>query len=377
MTFPHALTRPAWRIALGLLVISSGTALAQGIPDRLELHGSLNAAYGRSHELPVIGIPTTGTSDYRVFTLQGRYALTENDQIVAQVFNRRIGTSPLAAAVADVTMQWAYYQHRAGDFTFKVGRSPLPRGFENETRYIGTVHSFFRPSVEVQQDAFDAFDGAVVSYRHELGLGVELEQHGFAGGSENRVVATTLAGQEVRNQRTENMYGGQTVLRLPFAGARLGVYGARYDIKTATTAGSRTNVFYSAEVTPIDRLKLESEYSRTSGVGPSNDTRAAYVEATLRLHDRFSIAGQHSILDRMLFFANTDMNFVLPDVKDDGASAIFHLTNNSVLKVEHHWRSGWTYDVPMAPVASQTATDVTLSPRRNARYFLVSVAASF
>ena len=371
-------TAPAtMRMALGLLALSSSAALAQGLPDRLELHGSLNAAYGRSSELPVVGVPLTGTSDYRVFTLQGRYTLTENDQVVAQVFNRRVGTSPLAPALPDVTMQWAYWQHKAGDFTVKVGRNPLPRGLSNETRYIGTVHPFFRPAQEVQQEGFDAIDGTVITYRHELGAGLELEQHGFAGGSENRVVSTTSAGQEVRIQRTENMFGGQTFLHLPVMNSRIGVYGARYNIVTATSSGYRTNLFYSAEVNPLDRVKLEGEYSRTSGFGPSNDTRAAYGQGTFRITDRLSLGYQHAILDRMLFFTNSDMNFVLPDVNSNGASAIVRLTSNSVLKVEHHWRTGWTYDTATPPIAAQTATDVTLNPRLDARYFLISVAASF
>jgi hypothetical protein len=377
MTHQHKVTRPAWRLALALLAVCSGPALAQGIPDRLELHGSLNAAYGRSHELPMFGLPLTGTSDYRVFTLQGRYALTENDQIVAQVFNRRLGTSPYAPALPDVTMQWAYWQHKSGDFTFKVGRNPLPRGLVNEVRYIGTVLPFFRPSNELTGEAFDAIDGAVVSYRHEIGHGVELEQHGFAGGSENRATANTTTGTELRIARTENMFGGQTYLTLPVAGIRFGAYAARYNFVQPTSRGYRTNTIFSAEATPVDRVKLVTEQGRYTGHGPANDNRNGYFEGTFRLTHRLSIAGQHAYLSRMLFFANPDMNFVYPETRSNGASAIVHLTANSVLKLENHWRDGWSFDTPTNPIAAQTATDVTLSPMRYGRYFLVSVAASF
>ena len=54
---------------------------------------------------------------------------------------------------------------------------PLPRGLVNEVRYIGTVLPFFRPSTELQGEAFDAIDGLVASYHRDLGYGVELEQH--------------------------------------------------------------------------------------------------------------------------------------------------------------------------------------------------------
>jgi hypothetical protein len=368
--------RRAGPLALSLLAMSFHASSAQSISDRLELHGSLNAAYGRAQDLPVFGIPTTGTSDYRVFTLQGRYALNENDQIVAQVFNRRLGASPLASAISDVTMQWAYWQHRAGDWTFKAGRNPLPRGLVNEARYIGTVLPFFRPAIEMQQDAFDAIDGGVVTYRHDLPHGFELEQHGFVGGSENRAIATTATGQEVRVARTENMFGGQTYLDLPIFSARLGAYGARYNFIQPTSQGYRTNVIYSAEAT-VDRLKVMHERGRITGQGPNNDNRSGYVEGTVRVLDRLSFAGQHAWTNRMLFFSNPDLNFVLPEVSTNGASSIITLTSNSVLKIEHHWRKGWSYDTPTPPIASQTATSVTLNPEMHSRYFLVSVAASF
>ena len=370
-------TRPAWRLALALLATVSATASAQSVSDRLELHGSLNVGYGRSQNLPMFGLPLTGTSDYRVFTLQGRYALDDDNQIVAQVFNRRLGTSPYAPALPDVTMQWAYWQHKSGDFTFKVGRNPLPRGLVNEVRYIGTVLPFFRPANELTGEAFDAIDGAVVSYRHDIGNGIEWTQHGFVGGSENRATANTTTGQELRIARTENMFGGQTYFSLPVAHIRLGAYGARYNFVQPTSRGYRLNTILSAEATPVDWMHLVTEQGRYVGYGPSNDNRNGYVEATFRLTDRLSIAGQHSYLSRMLFFTDPDMNFVYPETRSNGASVIVRLTDNSVFKVENHWRDGWSFDVPTNPIAAQTATDVTLSPSHFAKYFLVSVAASF
>jgi hypothetical protein len=376
MPFSSFVPRRAWPLALCFLTASFQASFAQSVSDRLELHGSLNAGYGRSHELPAYGLPLTGTSDYRVFTLQGRYELTEHDQLVAQVFNRRLGTSPYVGALPDVTMQWAYWLHRAGDFSFKVGRNPLPRGLVTEVRYIGTVLPVYRPATELTGEAFDAIDGVVGSYHHQLPAGLELEQHVFAGGSENRATANTTTGQELRIARTENMYGGQTYVRLPVANMRVGAYVARYDFVQPTTRGDRVNIILSGEAT-IDRLHLQAEHGRYTGHGPNNDNRNGYQEATLRLLDRLSIAGQHAYTNRMLFFTNPDLNFVYPETSTKGASLIFNLTQNSVLKIENHWRDGWSFDVPTNPVASQTATDVTLSEMRHSRYYLVSVAASF
>jgi len=368
--------RGAGRLALGLAVLPLGTAAAQGLSDRLELHGALNAAYGRAREVPIYGIPTAGTSDYRVFTVQARYEMSPNDQIVAQVFNRRLGTSPMASAISDVTMQWAFWQHRMGDLTVKAGRNPLPRGLVNEVRYIGTVLPFFRPAQEISGEAFDAIDGAVVSYRHALPFGIELEQHGFVGGSENRAIANTTTGQEVRVARTENMFGTQTYFDLPVLNIRLGAYGARYNFNQPTQRGYRTNVVFSGEAS-VNRLKVRTEQGRYTGVGPMNDNRNGYVEATVKLHERLSVAGQRAYLTRMLYFKDPALNRLYPESRSNGASMIVGLTHNTVLKVENHWRRGWAFDTPYSVIQSQTATSVTLSPPKHYGYSLVSIAATF
>jgi hypothetical protein len=362
---------------LVLATLAAPLALrAQSPLDKLEIHGALNAAYGRTDSLTVFGLPSKGTSDYRVFTLQGRYNIDEKNVVVAQVFNRRLGASPMASAISDVTMQWAYWQHREGDFTLKVGRNPLPRGLVNEVRYIGTVLPFFRPALELTGEAFDAIDGAVVSYRRELGYGIGIEQHGFFGGSENRAIATTSTGQEVRIARTENMFGGQTYFTFPVAGLRFGAYGARYAFVQPKSRGYRTNTILSAEAT-VDRLKLETEHGRYTGHGPANDNRNGYVQGTVRLVDRLSVAGQHSYMLRRLYMTNRSLDRMYTDARDTGVSGIIGVTRNSVVKVEHHWRNGYNFDSAVPLIGSQTPTSVTLAPTQQARYYLVSLAASF
>lgn len=372
----HANMSRAMTLGVFLLAALTTASSAQSL-DRLEIHGSLNEAYGRADTLGVLGIPQAGTSDYRTFTLQGRYSISENDQLVAQLFNRRLGTSPLASSISDVMMQWAYWQHRDGDWTLKVGRNPLPRGLSNETRYIGTVHPFYRPSFELQQDAFDAVDGAVVSYRHELPGGIELEQHVFGGGSENRTVATTSTGLDVRVARTENLFGGQTYFLLPVWNTRLGAYLTRYNFNQATTKGYRTQTIFSAETTPIERVKLETEHMHITGWGPNNDNRSGYFQGTVKASDRVAFAAIHSYTSRMLFFNDPSLNFVFPETRDQAGSINYSLTHNAVLKFEHHWRAGWNFDTATPVVASQTPTSVTLYPKSYARYYLISLAASF
>ena len=124
-------------------------------------------------------------------TLQFRYPHAEKDAFVVQLLNRRLGSSPLAGVLNDVTTQLAFWQHRSNGITTKVGRTPLPRGLLNEVRYIGTVLPFFRQPFEISGDAFDAPDGVLVSTRHELPKGFSVEGHAHVGASENRSVRAT------------------------------------------------------------------------------------------------------------------------------------------------------------------------------------------
>lgn len=362
-----------------LIALPAASLAAQELADRMTWHASLNAGYGRSSDLPTLGVPVKGTSDYRIFTLQTRYKLTDNDEFVAQLLNRRFGASPLAGALNDVTAQWAYWNHRftVGDArgTAKVGRTPLPRGLLNEVRYIGSVLPFFRPSMESYSDAFDALDGAVVSLRKPLG-DFSLEAHGFFGGSDWRSVVTTSTGQDVRVQRMENYYGSQLYLDVPFANIRLGAHAARMEVRTPTARGMMTNTFLSAQ-SQFSRFTLRAEQSNLNGFTPSRDNHHKYFQAIAQVNDRLQLAGEHTISRSRLFFSNPALRSVLPSVTSTGAAAILTLAPGTQLKFEHHWRAGYVYDVNVPTIASQSATAVVLAPERSTRYWIASLATSF
>lgn len=369
-------------MALGLaatLAASARSLRAQDISDRLTWHASLNAGYGRSSDIPTLGIPVNGTSDYRLFTLQTRVKLTEKDEFVAQILNRKFGASPLAGAIGDLTAQWAYYNHRfvIGDATanIKAGRTPLPRGLLNEVRYIGAVLPFFRPSMEVYSDAFDALDGAVVSIRKPIG-DFSLEAHGFFGGSDWRSVVTTSTGQDVRTQRMENYYGSQLYLDVPFANIRLGAHAARMEVRTATTRGMMTNTFVSAQ-SQFSRYTLRYEQSNINGFTPSRDNHHKYLQAITQITDRFQLAGEHTISRSRLFFSKPDLRKVLPAATSTGGAAIFEVAPGTQIKFEHHWRTGYVFDSNVTTVRSQIPPTVVLAPPRSTRYWIASIATTF
>ena len=369
-------------LTLGLVTalgLSATSLRAQEIGERLTWHASLNAGYGRSSDLPTLGIPLKGTSDYRLFTLQTRVKLSEKDEFVAQFLNRKFGASPLASAIGDLTAQWAYFNHRftIGDATanIKAGRTPLPRGLLNEVRYIGAVLPFFRPSMEVYSDAFDALDGAVVSFRKPLG-DFSLEAHGFFGGSDWRSVVTTTTGQDVRVQRMENYYGSQLYLDVPFANIRLGAHAARMEVRTPTTKGMMTNTFVSAQ-SQFSRFTLRAEQANINGFTPSRDNHHKYVQAIAQVTDRFQLAGERTISRSRLFFTNPALRAVLPAATSTGAAAILEVAPSTQLKFEHHWRTGYVFDSNVTTVLSQIPPSVVLAPPRSTRYWIVSVATTF
>lgn len=366
-------------LAATCLALASTSLSAQELTEKLTWHASLNAGYGRSSDLPTLGIPLKGTSDYRIFTLQTRYKLTDRDEFVGQLLNRRFGASPLAGALNDVTAQWAYWNHRfdIGNATgnFKAGRTPLPRGLLNEVRYIGTVQPFFRPSMEAYSDAFDALDGATVSLRKPLG-DFSIEAHGFFGGSDWRSVVTTSTGQDVRIQRMENYYGSQLYLDVPFANIRLGAHAARMEVRTATTRGMMTNTFVSAQ-SQFSRFTVRAEQSNLNGFTPSRDNHHKYFQAIAQVTDKLQLAGEHTISRSRLFFTTPGLRSVLPSVTSSGAAAIFALAPGTQVKFEHHWRAGYVYDANVSTLRSQSASAVVLAPERSTRYWIASLATAF
>ncbi len=368
-------------LALALSAVPARPVAAQDVTDKLTWHASLNAGLARSDELPALGIPIKGTSDYRVFTLQTRYKLSEKDEFVAQFLNRRFGSSPLAAAINDVTAQWAYWNHKfdlgSARGAFKAGRTPITRGLLNEVRYIGSVLPFYRPSLEVYSDAFDALDGAIVTLSHPLGS-ASVEANAFFGGSDWRSVVTTATGLDPRIQRMENMFGSQLYLDVPFAGLRLGAYGARMEVRTPTTKGYMTNTILSAQ-SQFDRLTLRAEQSNLNGHGPARDNHHKYFQGVVRVTDKVQVAGESTISNSRLFFAANAplLRAVLPSVRSQGASLMYDLAPGTLLKLEHHWRAGYVYDVNVAPIQSQTSTVVVLNPNRSTRYVIASIATTF
>jgi hypothetical protein len=347
-------------------------AAGQLLDDKLTIHGSLNAAVGKSSDHQVIGIGKDGTSDYRIMTLQLRYKVSDQDYFVAQILNRRIGVSPLKDAVGDLSTQWAFWQHNHGDFTFKAGRSPLPRGLTNEVRYIGTVIPFFRVSEEYTSDAFDAVDGVIFTARHSLAPG----SHAFYGGVENRSVRATSTGLTLRISKGNNAIGGQTTLNAP-GGVKLVAYGDTYErlSEVPFTRGRRQHWIAAGEV---DRgfAVARGEYQRETGYGPSSNLNIWYWQGVVRLNEKWHVGVEHTIERQRLFIALPAHNADVYGTNSTGGVVDFHLTPMTVLKLEHHLRSGYNFE-DFVPSNVVNGANVTLLPVGRTNYSIASIAISF
>ncbi len=190
------------------------SASAQSAESPFEFHAARNTAVGRARDLPVVGIPTYATWDYRTAMLQFRYKDSDHDQFVLQLLNRRLGSSPLQAAIPDVAMQWAFWQRRGSWGALKVGRAPMPRGIFNEIRFVGTVLPFFRPSFEIYGEGRETVDGVVFARRQQLGNGFSVDVNAFAGSNEVRTQVITASGNCIRAFRGNNLKGVQGWLNL-------------------------------------------------------------------------------------------------------------------------------------------------------------------
>src|SRR6185295_6913288 len=134
---------------------------------RLEVHGYLSQAFAVSDGNQILGIPSTGTFDYRTAALQLRAAASPDDTFVIQASQDRLGQSPVTDARPDVELDWVFYERRLGDaFSARVGKVRIPFGIYSEVRYVGPLLPFFRAPNALYGEGsytFDSLTGAVVT----------------------------------------------------------------------------------------------------------------------------------------------------------------------------------------------------------------------
>jgi hypothetical protein len=373
MPSPTLFHRPL--LAAVALLATATPAVAQFNADKLEIHGAINTAYGRSDKLPILGLTSAPTSDYRNLTLQLRYHTDENDQVVLQFLNRRIGLSPLMTGKPDVALHWGYWQHRGEWATIKIGRAPMPRGLFNETRFVGTVLPLFRPSFEIYGEGRETVDGAVATKRFVFGGRSSLLVHAFAGSNEVRTQVVTTAGNSIRAFRGDRLVGTQLWLNLPFYDTKIGGYGARYDNNSVTPNGDRGEYLFSAE-SSLPKVTVRAEALRVYGAGPNQDRRSSTGQGVFHATEWLDLVGEYSMTRNIVFQAAPLVNVDVTATRDAVAGVTVHLPNSSLARFEYHETRGFAFDQAV-PFLSTVGNVTSVAAPSRTSYWLASFAVSF
>ena len=390
--------------ALGALTVLPALAGAQSLlGDKLQVHGYLTQGFGATDSLPILGIGSRGSADYRAAALQLRLAATSHDIAVVQLANRRMGVSQLNAMASSVVdVQWAYYQRRLpAGLTAKLGRAPVPRGIFNEVRKVGTVLPFYRAPYNFYTESFETVDGALL--RHDASLGAwALETSAFAGtmpfmqkataavyqptfGLVNgapRMTGVRPVGRDttyLMDRRIDATLGGQLWLSTPVEGLRVGLGGTRGSLNSLREySGQPGRVTSSIVQGAVDgnfaRFQLRGEWEQQQA-GEFLYT-AHYGQGGVKLTDKLSLNVQREEAQVHVAYPAP---IQMPDgrvtagptsrrayrlVRDVAVGANYAFRPDVILKVEGHDNKGANYD-----------RSVEGAPR--GRYFLTSLALSF
>lgn len=207
---------------------------------KLQIHGYLSQAYATAdfteggffsptQDEVVLGIPESGTTDYRTLALQFRYSISDRDSMVVQLSHRALGQSPIGFVEDDIELDWAFYRRSIGDKSYlKVGRVPIPLGIFNEIRDVGTLLPFYRaPFTFYREGSFtsETIDGVIFGHTFgETGWTSLLDI--YAGGWDLVEFAPpgigAFAGIPAAKARAEDAVGLHLWVNTPLPGLRFG-----------------------------------------------------------------------------------------------------------------------------------------------------------
>jgi len=343
-------------ISLGL-AMAAPNAGAQSL-DHLTLHGYLTQGYAYSTDLPVLGIPTEATGNYRTAALQFRYAVTGADNLVLQIRHAEIGNSPYIAGNDAVSLDWVFYQRRISTGSLRIGRVPMPLGMLAETRDVGTLMPFYRAPASVYFEGFRTVDGAMLSHAFDLPARFNVDVSAFGGGFNGKTVLRGPYGVSAVDSRFEEARGGNIVVGTPISGLRVGGSAMRMrEMDTLTSKpATQVDVRYASVEYAKERFFVRSELAHVG----FNTTHILnrYVHAGVKLTERIGVNGQVDFSDYNIGTAAGPFTF--ENTADRAASANYALTSSVVFKIEHHRVKGYDFDTFVMPGGTPGKTSYTI-----------------
>ena len=335
------------------------------------LHGYFSQAYANSEDHQFIGIPDSGTFDYRRVALLFRGNLTSKDSLVLQLAQRRLGESPVMEIEPDVKVDWAFYEHRFGANTsVRVGRIPNPLGIYSEIRYVGTVLPFYRaPYNFYQEGSFTSenVNGARVSHTFAADKPWNVEVQAFGGGFS---MIESYFGL-VNRAHTDNALGGQLWVNTPVEGLRFGVGGDFFDIRN-TILDSDGKDHWKTWIASADfsrtRFRIRGEYSQIHIRDAHFADKAYYIYGGVNLTEKLVAHAQYDNSSADLGAAHV---VTLPHLYEDTTLGLsYAFRPDVVVKGEYHFVKGRLIEDEKVPL------DPAFGPYKG-NYFLLSVSASF
>jgi hypothetical protein len=366
--------------ALGTQLPTTRSATAQDTGlQKLQLHGFLTQGYGRSSAEPIMGIGKEATADYRSAALQIRYHLATSDDLVLQVSHSRIGNSLLNEINAEVEMDWAFWQHRFGSVSTRIGKVPMPRGIYNEIRDVGTLLPFYRAPVNIYSEGYETIDGAVLAHSMDLGrwgLGTEV----YAGswkGIELDFDGEGEEGYEAELEEMRHTLATQLWLRTPIHGLRVGLAGARWlevDLDDDDPPQKEAFILASVDGT-FDRTMIRSEFRKSYGA--DSERREYYAQFGVRVTSAIAVNLQGEYATRRHDPLEEEDEESGPTIaikpdrftwsQDVALGINYSLSHNIVFKLEGHMAKGYNFERYID----------TRSPWASTRYVISSFALSF
>jgi len=375
----------SWRACRRLMILPAlalfpALSKAQGLSERLVIHGYLAQGYANTSGEKILGIPNDGTFDYRRAALLFRFKGTPNDAFVVQLASRRLGESPINDFTPEVQLDWAFYERRFGDNgTLRIGKAPIPMGISNETRFQGTLLPFYRvPYGFYQEGGFtsETLNGAILTRKLNPGSPWLLSGALFAGEFDYLQAASiptadtsTTATFVVVNARAKNLLGAQFWLQTPLTGLRIGAGAARREdegpLLSLISGSGATKELWASVDGSFDRLTIRSEYRRV-GFGTGGAVyKTNYEQVGYRIIEPLLISVQRDVTD--LFIQTPGGPFAIPYARDYALGVAYTFAPNVVAKLEFHDADGYS---------NEAVVNFGGPPNQN-RYTILSVSVAF
>ncbi len=353
-------------VALAATMGALGSVGAEAqVPDWISIHGFATQAYAATSDMPMYGIPTGGTADMRASALQFRVIPARWGQAVVQFSHRRLGGSPLAALEETAEIDWAYYQHRLGNFSARVGRFPMARGMFNEIRDVGVVLPFYRASYTVYGEGVETADGARVDY--SLGLGAwEIESMAYYGDVEIKTTATLADGLQAVEANWIHTYGSQVIVNTPIQGVRFGFTAMRATQESADPSANDAYMVTASADGSFERFFVRGEYEIVHAEGQV-DFVAYYGQAGVKVVGGLWVNTQAEWNTNTLLVPGPANGMEIKAVRDYALGVSYAVTPKLVFKLEGHSFEGLQFDVPVNPFGAAMGN----------KYFITSVSTAF